>query len=206
MGEPKYSIQVVVNNTGKGLSFKENFKRYNKAKASEFYLECLWILYAMLEDRTSAFLYYLGFTKSNNRRFITESKKIKPQVRQILNMTGSNAKYKFDTISGKFTRILDIIEWSHRENDILTDYQLVIRDAIVKIQTTTELVDALIYLNGEWRDKRNQLTHSLFNKEPQIVISELKLLVENGYLAARVLDRAVTQLKREKIREQFKLK
>lgn len=206
MASSKFPIQKVTNNKEKGVSYKENFKRYNKAKASEFYLECLWILYAMLEDRSSAFLYYLGFTKSSNRNSVTTSKKIKPQVRQILNITGSNVKYKFDTISGKLARILDVIEWSQLDIDTPTDYQLTIRKAIVKIQTTTELVNALTYLNDEWRDKRNQLTHSLFNKEPQMVLSELKPLVEKGYIAARVLDKAVRQLKNEKIREQFKLK
>ena len=27
----------------------------------------------------------------------------------------------------------------------------------------------MTYLNNEWRDKRNQLTHSLFNKDPNAV-------------------------------------
>lgn len=130
MNEPKYPIQVVSDNKAKGLSFKENFKRYNKAKASGFYLECLWILYSMLEDRTSAFFYYLGFASSKNRNTVTGSKKIKVQVRQILNMTDSTAKYKFDTISGKLSRISQIIAWSVAVDDDLTDYQKVIKNIV----------------------------------------------------------------------------
>ena len=63
----------------------------------------------------------------------------------------------------------------------------------------------LEYLNNEWRDKRNQLTHSLFNKDPNTVIIELKNMVEKGYTAVRILDNAVTQLKKEKIRDRFKI-
>ena len=49
-----YRIKTVENSKDKELSYRENFKRYNRAKAFGFYFECLWILYAMLEDRTSA--------------------------------------------------------------------------------------------------------------------------------------------------------
>lgn len=206
MNEPKYPIQVVSDNKEKGLSFKENFKRYNKAKASGFYLECLWILYSMLEDRTSAFLYYLGFASSKNRNTVTGSKKIKVQVRQILNMTDSNAKYKFDTISGKLSRISQIIAWSVAVDDDLTDYQKVIKNIVEVISTNQDFLDALEYLNDEWRDKRNQLMHSLFNKNPENVSLELKSLVEKGYTAARIIDKAVSQVKRAKIREQFKIR
>lgn len=58
---------------------------------------------------------------------------------------------------------------------------------------------------GSWRDKRNQLVHALFNKDPQAVILELQPLVEQGYNAVRKLDNAVKQLKRSKIRERFKM-
>ena len=206
MNEPKYPIQVVSDNKAKGLSFKENFKRYNKAKASGFYLECLWILYSMLEDRTSAFFYYLGFASSKNRNTVTGSKKIKVQVRQILNMTDSNAKYKFDTISGKLSRISQIIAWSVAVDDDLTDYQKVIKNIVEVISTNQDFLDALEYLNDEWRDKRNQLMHSLFNKNPENVSLELKSLVEKGYTATRIIDKAVSQVKRAKIREQFKIR
>ncbi len=77
MNHSQYQIKTVADNNEKGISYKENLKRYGKADKSGFYLECLWILYAMLEDRTSAFLYYLGFTSNQNREAVTGSKKIK---------------------------------------------------------------------------------------------------------------------------------
>lgn len=205
MVAPKYPIKTVADNIEKGLSYKENFKRYNKAKASEFYLECLWILYAMLEDRTSAFLYYLGFTSDKKRSSATGSKKIKQQVRQILQMTENNAKYKFDTISGKLSRIIDVITWSKTVDGENSDYQIAVKKAVKFISDNEDFISALTYLNDEWRDKRNQLTHSLFNKDPDTVIAELKSLIEKGYTAVRVFDNAVAQLKKEKIRNRFKI-
>ena len=84
MATAKYPIQKVADNQEKGLSYKENFKRYKKAKASEFYLECIWILYAMIEDRTSSFLYYIGFTSEKNRSSVTGTKKIKKEIRKVI--------------------------------------------------------------------------------------------------------------------------
>ena len=68
-----------------------------------------------------------------------------------------------------------------------------------------ELSKALSYLNDEWRDKRNQLTHYLFNKKPDAVASELEALVENGYKAVRVFDAAVREIKKYDIRGKYKI-
>lgn len=201
----KHPIKTVADNKEKGLSYKENFKRYKKAKESEFYLECLWILYAMLEDRTSSFLYYLGFTGEKKRSSATGNKRIKPQIRRILHMVEPNEKYRFDSISGKLSRIIEVIEWSKIPDEETTDYQSAIRKAVKNLADNEDLRKALDYLNDEWRDKRNQLTHSLFNKDPDTVVAELRPLVEKGYVAVRVLDSSISQLKKEKIRIRFRI-
>ena len=206
MNTSKFTIKVVADNAEKGNSYRENLKRYNKANASGFYLECLWILYAMLEDRTSAFLYYLGFTSEQKRNKATGSKKIKSEVRRIFHITDSNAKYKFDTISGKLSRIEEVLLWGMETDSNVSDYQAAVKIAVLKIASDSKTQDAFTYLNNEWRDKRNQLTHSLFNKDPNAVVSELKALVEKGYTAVRWLDASVALLKKEKIRDRFKVR
>lgn len=205
MASSKFPIQKVTDNKEKGVSYKENFKRYNKAKASEFYLECLWILYAMIEDRTSSFLYYIGFTSEKNRSSVTGTKKIKKEIREILEMEQPNAKYKFDTISGKLTRIKELLVWCKREHESLSDYQQALVKAIQLVADSLEFENALNYLESEWRDKRNQLTHSLFNKNPDAVLAELLPLVENGYIAARQLDAGIREIKKAGIRLKFKI-
>lgn len=205
MASSKFPIQKVTDNKEKGVSYKENFKRYNKAKASEFYLECLWILYAMIEDRTSSFLYYIGFTSEKNRSSVTGTKKIKKEIREICGMEQPNAKYKFDTISGKLTRIKELLVWSKMEHETLSDYQQTLEKALRPVADSLEFANALNYLESEWRDKRNQLTHSLFNKNPDAVLAELLPLVENGYAAARQLDAGIREIKKSGIRVKFKI-
>ena len=205
MATAKYPIQKVADNQEKGLSYKENFKRYNKAKASEFYLECIWILYAMIEDRTSSFLYYIGFTSEKNRSSVTGTKKIKKEIRDVLVMEQPNAKYKFDTLSGKLTRIKELLIWCKEDHEDLSDYQKVLVKALQPVADNSEFNEALNYLETEWRDKRNQLTHSLFNKDPGAVVAELLPMVENGYVAARQLDATIREIKKSGIRSKFKI-
>lgn len=205
MATAKYPIQKVADNQEKGLSYKENFKRYNKAKASEFYLECIWILYAMIEDRTSSFLYYIGFTSEKNRSSVTGTKKIKKEIRDVLVMEQPNAKYKFDTLSGKLTRIKELLIWCKKDHEDLSDYQKVLVKALQPVADNSEFNEALNYLETEWRDKRNQLTHSLFNKDPGAVVAELLPMVENGYVAARQLDATIREIKKSGIRSKFKI-
>lgn len=205
MATAKYPIQKVADNQEKGLSYKENFKRYNKAKASEFYLECIWILYAMIEDRTSSFLYYIGFTSEKKRSSVTGTKKIKKEIRDVLVMEQPNAKYKFDTLSGKLTRIKELLIWCKKDHEDLSDYQKALVKALQPVADNLEFNKALNYLETEWRDKRNQLTHSLFNKDPGAVVAELLPMVENGYVAARQLDATIREIKKSAIRSKFKI-
>lgn len=205
MVESNYPIQKVADNKEKGISYAENFRRYNKAKTSKFYLECLWILYAMIEDRTSSFLYYIGFTSEKNRSSATGTKKIKKEVRGILGMEQTNAKYKFNTISGKLSRIQQLLMWCKLEAEELSNYQKALVKVLIPIANSPEFEEALNYLETEWRDKRNQLTHSLFNKNPDAVITELLPLVENGYIAARQLDAQIREIKKANIRAKFKI-
>ena len=205
MADARFPIQRVTDNKEKGVSYKENFKRYNKAKASEFYLECLWILYAMIEDRTSSFLYYIGFTSEKNRSSVTGTKKIKKEIREILEIKQQNAKYRFNTLSGKLTRIKELLMWCSKEHETLTDYQKALIKTLKPVADSSDFKNALNYLESEWRDKRNQLTHSLFNKNPNTVFAELLPLVENGYTAARKLDATIREIKKASIRLKFKI-
>lgn len=205
MAETRYPIKKVTNNKEKGNSYQQNFRRYNKAKTSEFYLECLWILYAMIEDRTSSFLYYIGFVSETKRSSATGTRKIKKEIREVLDMKTPNAKYKFDTISGKLGRIKELLVWCKTDLEEASDYKKVLAKALLPVAESEELVSALDYLDSEWRDKRNQLTHSLFNKNPDAVLVELLPLVENGYIAARQLDTAVREVKKSGIRNKFRI-
>lgn len=206
MSREKPKIAVVKSNTEKGYTYQESFKRYKKARDAEFYLECIWILYAIMEDRTSAFLYYLGFTAEKDRSKVTISSKYRPAIRQILNIPEDKVKYNFKKLSGKLSRIEAAIRWGMEPGEGLSAYQQKIKRTVDKLKEKDDLLESVMYLNNEWRDKRNELMHALCNKDYPSVLDELLPLVENGYAAARTVDRAVKELKRAKIREQFCMK
>ena len=116
-----------------------------------------------------------------------------------------NAKYRFNTLSGKLTRIKELLMWCSKEHETLTDYQKALIKTLKPVADSSDFKNALNYLESEWRDKRNQLTHSLFNKNPNAVFAELLPLVENGYTAARKLDATIREIKKASIRLKFKI-
>ena len=205
MKESEYSIKTVADNKEKWLSYKENFERFNKAKKFGFYLECLWILYSMIEDRTSSFLMCLGFTSGKDITKVTGCTKIKEQIRQIFNLSGEKINYNFYSLSGKLLRIKQVIEWSKTYQGEMTDYQKAVKKAVENLSDNAAFMAALEYLDGEWRYKRNQVTHALFNKDPDVVNIEPQHLVENGYTAMRAIDNAANRIKRKKIRSRFNI-
>lgn len=205
MSDLKHQIKPVKDNYEKSLSYRENMSRYNRAKKAGFYFECLWILYAMLEDRTSSFFYHLGFTSEVKRNRVTGRKRIKEEIRLILDMRAEDSKYRFDTMSGKLERIRSLMAWSLREDEERTAFQTAVRDAVRQACAVDGFEDCLTYLDKDWRNKRNELTHALFNKNASLAWETLPPLVEEGYRAVRVMDKAVTQVKKKKIRERFRV-
>lgn len=204
--ESKFPIQTVANNKEKYVTYQVYMQRFKKAKESEFYLECLWILYAMIEDRTSAFLYHIGFTAEQKRSAVTGSNKIKKDIREIFGLEDNkNIKYKFDTLRGKLNRIEELLKWCEVEHETLSNFQKNLVEIMLPIAESSEFRDTLNYLELEWRDKRNQLIHTLFNKNSAAVTAELCQLVEEGYIAVRKLDDAVKKVKKYPIRSKFKI-
>ena len=94
----------------KSLAYKEQLSRYKRAVSQEFYLEGIFILYAMLEDRLSAFLYYAGVTNNNRDKFTT-NKKTKPQLDLIL-FPRERKQYKLRKINSKIELVQRLLDWS----------------------------------------------------------------------------------------------
>lgn len=204
MAKKDYEIKKVESNVEKGKTFTVNFDRFNKAKKAECYFECLWIVYSLIEDRTSAFLYYLGFTNKINRNKVTGSKLIKQEIRIITKMKDDDTRYDFDKLSGKVKRIEEVIKWC-KDDDVKTEYQSILKKSVNKVLEDDEFELKLKYLQNEWREKRNQLTHALMVKDTMSVYSELIPLVEEGIKIVRTIDKAVNKLKKYKIREKYNI-
>ena len=198
------TILSVRDNFEKHRTIKYYMNRYNKAYNAGFYLECLWLLYAMIEDRTSAFLYHIGFTQKENRQKATGTRKIRLQIRKILNMNANDRLY-FRNLGRKLDLITEVFDWVRSDEKCEEPYSEYVKSVLTKLARKKENRDCLERLNNDWRDKRNQLTHALMSKDLFATLKELKTLVESGHNQLRVFDNMVDYIKNRRIRKKFNI-
>ena len=71
------NAQSVPSNIQKQLNYREQFKRIDKALNNNFYLEALFIEYAIMEDRTESILRYEGNeVKVKDGGFVSNNRKL----------------------------------------------------------------------------------------------------------------------------------
>lgn len=196
------NINSVADNYEKHDTYKHLMERYNRAHRNEFYLEALWIAYAMIEDRTSAFLFHIGFVSRANRNRVARNRR--KDIRDILSID-EKQKFGFDKLSKKTAAISATIMWVNKN---LTDgvYQKELHKVLLKKSLNTQKLLSSFSEIDEWREERNQLTHALFVKNSQAADGELQQLAIEGYRLARILDNAVKCVKRNNnIRTKFNI-
>ena len=203
----KPAVIAIQGNSDKYDAYKTLMVKYKKAYQQGFYFESLWILYAMLEDRTSAFLYYIGFV-TEDRRKVVGAKGIQQSIRGILKLS-DKAIFDFSTLYGKTLAIKKAVIWS-RDAAASDDYQKEIKTCLNrKAINSPEFMQCLDGIDF-WRDKRNGLTHALFSVQGYETAKELQPLAEQGYLLARGLDNAVGAFRKRSVkynvRDMFGLK
>ena len=193
-------IIKVKNNKEKGNTYKNMFARYKKAIKNEFYFEAIFIDYAMLEDRLTSFLKYLGIViPSIDRLRINDN-----YYNSINNLFNdyNNSKLEINNISVKINLIKYLIK-SYKLNS-LEKYNLNnLRPVIESININT-LETTLNELEG-WIIKRNNLIHDLMEKEISSINDNLSDVAESGNLYVRSIDTQVSKIK-EYIRKTYKKK
>ena len=205
--EQKTETKTIQGNAEKYDSYKILMSRYKKANQQDFFFEMLWILYAMFEDRTSAFLYYTGFVTEDRRKAVGD-KNIQKSIREVLKL-GEKANFDFGTLYGKTLTIKKVAKWSENtpaSDEYQKELKLLLNKKAINSPEFLRCLDGIDF----WRDKRNGLTHALFSIHSYDTAKELKPLAEQGYQLARTLDNAVSALrkydKQKSIREKFNLK
>lgn len=201
-------FERVANNQEKSNAYKIQMDRFKQARAQGFYLEGVFILYAMLEDRLSSFLFHAGVINGTRDR-ITSNKHIKPCLDEML--TGLEKKNRnIVIISNKILIIQTILKWSMRPDDFSTnekskEYLCILYRQINKSTGKDEILLTLDKIRG-WCQARNELVHALLTKNPAHQEESLKLLLEEGYTLTRKLDNFVRSFKvRNTIRKQFNI-
>ena len=201
------ATKAVGGNASKYDSYKALMARYKKASQQEFFFEMLWILYAMFEDRTSAFLYYIGFV-TEDRKKVVGVKDIQKSIRAVLKL-GEKANFDFGTLYGKTETIKKATKWmknAQASDDYQKELKILLNRKAISSPDFIQCLEGIDF----WRNKRNGLTHALFSIHSYETAKELKPLTEQGYQLARILDNAVSALrardKKNSIREKFGLK
>ena len=205
--ETKSGAKTVQGNAGKYDSYKALMARYKKAGQQDFFFEMLWILYAMFEDCTPAFLYYIGFVAEDRKKVVAD-KNIQKSIREVLKLS-DKANFDFGTLYGKTLTIKKAAQWAQNakpSDEYQKELKVLLSRKAIESPEFQKCLDGIDF----WRDKRNGLTHALFSIHSYETAKELKPLSDQGYQLARTLDNAVNALrKRDKqssIREKFKLK
>ena len=127
-------------NVQKYENYKEQFKRLNKAMNNQFYLEAIFISYAIIEDRTESILHHAGkwdaYLKRRGRYQVTLDSKI--------NYISNFAREKKSLLNKYFgDGILDeILEWKEKRNKLM--------HALMKQSLTTEILESLAIQGKEY--------------------------------------------------------
>ena len=119
-----------INNMQKYKNYKEQFKRLKKAFDYEFYMEAIFIEYAIMEDRTEAILRYEGneIKPKNEQEFITITRKLN-KIATITRQNKSLAqRYFSDGI------IENTLSWVKQRNGL--------NHALLKKELTTNDIEA----------------------------------------------------------------
>lgn len=110
-------IETPVENQLKYENYKEQFKRLNRALASGFNLEAIFIEYAILEDRTESILRHAdqwdAYIKSRKGREINIGSKIKYLQKRAENKKDILHKYFSDDL------LAHILDWKDERNRLI---------------------------------------------------------------------------------------
>lgn len=205
--ETKPKIYLVKDNYDKQETYKALVQRRNRAKKQEFYFEMLLIDYAILEDRMTALLYYLGVISDRNiksKRY-TVPAETRRQLKEIVDTYQPKFQKQISQISTKRQFVRAIALW-YQDTRMKTEsdaYLIALKKACERLD-----IDGLIHNLKEqeyWCDYRNEIIHHLMNRKIDGIFMELDDRAGQGDELFRFIDNQTRKVKRVKIRETMKL-
>lgn len=197
----KIMIKKIENNFEKKEIYAKEMEKYNLAIKSDFYLEAIVIVYAMIEDRLNAFLYHSGCCN----RELKVTKKFKNEIRNIWGIETSQQKISMKKISSKYNYIRNMLEWAENScKDNESDFEILLKSKIegIDVALLRDNIDKL----ENWCNLRNQIIHGLLNKNSTYLDEQLETITNEGYKIARNIDAIISMYKRnDNIRKKLKI-
>jgi len=200
-------ILPVSDNKEKHETYRNRIAKYNQAMKYEFYCEAIMIAYAMMEDRLRSMLYHMGFLA--NRSATTIWKKTKPFLQNVVEEYKNERESKslgINSLSSKMKLIRCIYLWAE---NIEGGYESSEFAKVLKTQIEgTDISEVLHILEDieKWKGYRNEIVHSMLNKN----IDSLEIVLEphaiDGMRYTRALDAQERLLKKgNRIRRKMNL-
>lgn len=190
-------ISPIKDNYDKMMTYKEMIEKRNTAIENECYFEVFIINYAMLEDRLRSYLYYLGCLKLRTSYKFDNEIIEKDLLALLADFSGKEVKMPdISTISGKIAIIKKVNQWAINNfpNNETSNYLKILAECIDLNTDSMQMLDILEKLR-DWCDYRNEVIHSLLNKNLESLYKELSLRADEGFVLAREIDKAVRKLK-----------
>ena len=195
---PTPQITPVTSNQEKQQTYREFMVRYSRAMKNGFFLEALLIDYAVMEDRLRSFLYHMGVFRfrNNPRPNVEEVKQALASIVKEWKAKDENDQLGVNTITGKMKIIRCSAKWASFSEGVPEGSMY---PAELKNQLQGMDLDRLLKLLGEtadWCKYRNEVIHSLLNKNNSCVDEKTEDMARRGMELAREMDGFVTRLKK----------
>lgn len=180
-------------------------ERFKRAKAAGFHLEAIFVLYALIEDRLSAFLFHAGITNSTREK-ITRNTKVRPHLDSTLKVPNTRQP-SIRNVSAKIKMIKEMLAWSeaYKINEPVLNYLDALSKQINRTAGKDQMIETLTRIEG-WCASRNELVHALLNKKVENQEEMLQALVAEGEACNRLLQNFVKSFKvRNSLRKKFNI-
>ena len=190
-------IQPVKDTKEKYYTYKKYISRHNMAVKEGFYFEALLIDYALMEDRLRSFLYHMGMLKTRDSFTIDVAyKKTIKSLVETYTVKGDSKGLGISSISGKMKIVRCITEWSSSVEMIHQSdrYEMLLKQHMEGVDADGLL--SLLNNIGLWCKYRNEIIHSLLNKNLDSVDAEIAEKEKLGFDLACSLDNFVKAFER----------
>lgn len=188
----KRQIEPANDNLDKANTYRDLKKRYKRATEEEFYLEAFLLSGAMIEDRELSFLYYLGIQKSRNGLDFSDI----AQEKLFAEFLKDKTKCSMQGIESKTKIIKATLKWVCERKTTPRNPYLKAVKSVCENTDLSDFLNELVQIE-KWARYRNEIVHSLYNKNIDSLNEDLRNKVEEGMRLAKYLDCQVRIIKKD---------
>ena len=178
--------------------YTDTISKLDRAIELGFYYEAIMLEYALIEDRLTEMLDFLGIVNRKEKSLSVTAKMRKP-LRTLLGLN-STARIGIQNINTKLN-VLSLLANRTEDTEELIAYSAVYLQKKVEREKFTSTLECV----RKWKDDRNTYVHGLMDKVPYDLEPQLDDLVRSGKKLFRELDSYAKKLKKCDVRKKYKI-